>query len=56
MINKTNISDKELKELARKKRNEYMRSWKRKNPDKVKEYQNNYWERQALKDLEEKEA
>lgn len=47
-----NISEEELTELARQKRNEYQRDWKRKNPEKVKQYKENYWKNQVLKDLE----
>lgn len=39
---------------ARKLRNAYKREWARKNPDKVKEQQNRYWERKAQK-LKEQE-
>ena len=36
-----------LSEKARKLKNEYQNNWKRKNPDKVKKYIANYWERKA---------
>lgn len=36
-----------LSEKARKLKNEYQKNWKRKNPDKVKKYIANYWERKA---------
>ena len=49
------LSDKELKELARKKRNEYMQNWRKNNPDKIKKHQETYWERVALKELEQEE-
>ncbi len=41
---------KDIKEKARLKRNAYMREWRRKNKDKVREYQENYWERKAKED------
>ena len=37
----------DLSKEARQARNEYMREWRRKNKDKVKKYQKDYWERQA---------
>jgi hypothetical protein len=36
-----------LSEAARKARNEYNRKWRLKNPDKVKQYFQDYWERKA---------
>ena len=61
------LNNEKLKELARLKKNEYSRNWRkanreraneyqrewrRANPDKVREYQENFWKRQVLKDLE----
>jgi hypothetical protein len=37
----------DLSKEARQARNEYMREWRRKNKDKVKKHQEDYWERQA---------
>lgn len=48
---KKEISEKEIEELARIKRNEYQKRWREENKDKVREYQRNYWERQALKEI-----
>lgn len=45
-----NLTDAELEELARKKRNEYHRNWRKNNPDKVKQYNQNYWLKRALKE------
>jgi hypothetical protein len=39
--------DTELSEAARMARNRYMRAWKRKNSDRVREYNKNFWERMA---------
>lgn len=50
-----NISENELKELARIKKNEYQRSWNSKNKDKVKQYKEDYWKREVLKDMVVKE-
>jgi DNA-binding NarL/FixJ family response regulator len=36
-----------LSEEARQARNAYAREWSKKNPDKVKESMNRYWERKA---------
>lgn len=44
-----------LSEKARELRNEYMREWRRKNPDRVRESKARYWERRA-KELEEQEG
>jgi len=38
-----------LSEKARKLKNEYQNKWKKKNPDKVRKYIADYWERQAEK-------
>ena len=34
---------------------EYLREWRKKNPEKVREHQQNYWVRKAEKMLAEKE-
>jgi len=36
-----------LSEEARKARNSYQNEWRRKNPDKIKQYIESYWERKA---------
>jgi hypothetical protein len=36
-----------LSEEARKLRNAYQKEWKRKNPDKVRKYNTDFWERKA---------
>lgn len=38
----------ELSEAARQARNKYSREYRRKNPDKIKRYNDNYWERKAM--------
>ena len=48
-----NLTDKQLEELAKEKQREYQREWRKKNPDKVKEYNKSYWERRALRELKE---
>lgn len=37
---------------AKKKRAEYQKAWRNKNPEKVKQYHVDYWERKAAKDGE----
>lgn len=39
-----------LNEKAREERNAYLRAWRKKNKDKVKKYNNDYWERKANKE------
>lgn len=39
---------------ARAERARYMREWRRKNPDKLREYDANKWERKAQRAAEEK--
>ena len=34
-------------QLARALRNQYLNQWRKKNPSKVKEYRQNFWERRA---------
>jgi hypothetical protein len=48
-----NLTDKEIQELAREKQREYLREWRRNNPDKVKEYNQRYWRKKALEMLKE---
>ena len=50
-----NLTDKEIQELAREKQREYLREWRKKNPDKVKEYNQRYWRRRALRELKEQQ-
>ena len=46
----------ELSEEARAKRNEYYRSWRAANRDKVKEAQRRYWEKRTRQEPETREA
>lgn len=39
---------------AKKTRAEYLREWRKKNKDKVKQYNRSYWERKAMNEEEEK--
>ena len=47
MVSKNNLDA----ELARRKRNEYNREWRKKNPDKVKEYNQRYWAKKSESDM-----
>ena len=38
---------KEISEKAKEAQREYLREWRRKNPDKVREQNRRYWERKA---------
>jgi len=38
-----------MSEAARKAQREYMREWRRKNPEKVRRNQESYWERKVRK-------
>lgn len=49
------MTDKELKDLARKERNRYHREWRAKNKDRVKAINTRYWAKKAL-ERAEKEA
>ncbi|NLD33159.1 MAG: hypothetical protein GX662_13040 [Trichococcus flocculiformis] len=46
---------KQLSEEARKARNEYYREWRKKNPEKVKQAQENYWKKKAKEMQKQKE-
>jgi len=45
---------KELSEQAKEARNNYLRKWRRRNPEKHKQHIANYWERRAEKEEAEK--
>ena len=49
------LTDKEIQELAKELQREYLREWRKKNPDKVKEYNQRYWRRRALRELKEQQ-
>ncbi len=49
------FTDEQLEELAREKQREYLREWRKKNPDKVKEYNKRYWRKKALEMLKEQQ-
>lgn len=45
-----------IEELARQKRNAYVRAWRNKNKDKVSEANRRYWLKKAERELAEQEA
>ncbi len=47
------LSQEELEKLAVEARREYLREWRKKNKEKVAEYQKRYWARKALREMEE---
>mgnify|MGYP000864639481 FL=1 len=47
------LTDEQIKELARELQREYLRLWRKKNPDKIKEYNERYWRRRAIRELKE---
>jgi len=49
------LTAEQLEELAREIQREYLREWRKKNPDKVKEYNQRYWRRRALRELKEQQ-
>ncbi len=49
------LINEQLEELAREIQREYLREWRKKNPDKVKEYNQRYWRRRALRELKEQQ-
>lgn len=44
-----------MSEEAKAKRNEYMRKWRKANADKVKKNAENYWERKAKREADQKD-
>jgi len=51
--NMKKLTDEQIKELAREKQREYLREWRKRNPDKIKEYNQRYWRKKALEMLKE---
>ena len=47
------LINEQLEELAREIQREYLREWRKRNPDKVKEYNERYWRKKALEMLKE---
>lgn len=53
---KKNERRKNVDEKAREAQREYLREWRRKNPDRVRESNRRYWQRRAARMAAEKEA
>ena len=51
--NMKKLTDEQIKELARELQREYLRLWRKRNPDKIKEYNERYWRKKALEMLKE---
>ena len=47
------MSDSKLEELVRQEQREYYRKWRAANPDKVRKANQKYWQRRALRKMEE---
>ena len=45
-----------MNEKAGEERNAYMRAWRKKNKDRVKEYNSSYWERKSKSKREEEQS
>lgn len=48
---KLNLTDEEVDELARQKRNEYIREWRAKNKEKREATHKKHWQKKALRAL-----
>lgn len=49
------LINEQLEELAREIQREYLREWRKRNPDKVREYNKRYWRKKALEMLKEQQ-
>lgn len=47
------LTDEQIQELAKELQRDYMRLWRKKNRDKLKEYNERYWRKKALEMLKE---
>ncbi len=47
-----NTDSKDIKILAGEEKRKYFKEWRKRNKEKVKAYNQNFWEKQALKNLE----
>ncbi|UBK77276.1 hypothetical protein KLF35_11265 [Clostridium perfringens] len=45
-----------MNDKAREERNAYMREWRKKNRDRVREYNSSYWERKSKNKREEEQS
>lgn len=57
-VQKVNLrkADHKAMDAAKQARNAYAREWRARNPDKVRKYNMNYWERKAAKQTETRVA
>ena len=58
-VDQTKGDDKEMSDkmdiAVRKARSAYLREWRKRNPNKTKEYANRYWEKRAMREQQQKE-
>ena len=47
------LTDEQVQELAKELQREYLRSWRMRNPEKIKEYNQRYWRKKALEMVRE---
>lgn len=47
------MGDVSIKDLAREEKNKYLREWRKKNPDRVREYNRRYWRKKAAEKKKE---
>ena len=51
--NMKKLTDEQIQELATELQREYLRLWRKRNPEKIKEYNERYWRKKALEMLKE---
>lgn len=54
--NRIKLTQDQLEELAREKRNEYQRNWRAENKDRVKKYNETYWNNKVREEIRDIEA
>lgn len=54
--NSTDLTEQEISALVRKAKADYQRQWSRANKDRIKLIQKRYWQRKALKALEQQKG
>lgn len=47
-----NLREKQIEARAKEERRAYMREWRRKNKDRVKEYNERYWKKRAIEKMD----
>ena len=44
--------EKTIREKAKELKRQYAKEWRRNNPDKIREYQDRYWQKRAAQEIE----